>query len=459
MKSFMNKNHLESLEMIDGEMWGSYLLNKFFIKINTRKSRGDIPSYDFTTNEFSIEDQIKLQKENYPAIYHEFIHYIHEITTMAGIVPFYYTFASIVSFTACEQNEKSSDYPIEPKDLLQRIKKTNNILLALDGTKLMETENLSIIQINNFELNNFIVDLPNLESPLEIMLPVVNIQVFDKKTKSSYHREFTFGRLHIYEGLAQNIDRIVQQSFGVKPHPKRMLNFEYLFMEKIAKHIFSGIQQNHLLQIASLSLSYLNCSEYFIYFIERLKKSNNQEKELLKFKQETASLLRKQLPDFEETMTGVLNALSGRNEIQNAYGHLIDQMITGMKLRIENPVFEIDIVYSGVFNDLEKKVTMCPMMYTFNKESEDTFIRDYTGTNLENGLGGNMLILLCFIDYFKSAIANVKEHICPLYTSCNHKLRQKKGHQCKTKPRLSFEDRFNYGPCYYSAGIFSMKGY
>jgi len=288
----------------------------------------------------------------------------------AGIVPFYYTFAGIVTFTACEKSEESSDYPNEPKSLLQ---------------------------INSFELNDFIADLPNLESPLKISLPVVNVKVFDKRTKSSFNREFTFGRLHIYEGLAQNIDRIVQESFGIKLPPKRKLNFEYLFMEKLAEHIFLGIERNHFLQIASLSLSYLNCGEYFIDFIERLKKSKDYERELSKFKQETADLLTERLPDFEETMAEVLTALMGREEIQNAYRHLIDQMITGMKLRIENPVFEIDIVYSGVFNELEKKVIMCPMMYAFNKESEDTFIRDYTGTYLKNGLGGDMLTMLCLL--------------------------------------------------------------
>ncbi|MDM8175912.1 hypothetical protein QT327_16415 [Olivibacter sp. 47] len=58
---------------------GVYLVNKFFIKIFTEKLRSEIFSYNFEDHTFSDEDQMKLQKENYPTLYHEYIHYVHEL--------------------------------------------------------------------------------------------------------------------------------------------------------------------------------------------------------------------------------------------------------------------------------------------------------------------------------------------------------------------------------------------
>lgn len=63
------------LAMLGDRYWGKYLLNRFFIHVKTGKRRDDIPSYDFENDNFSEDDQLKLQKDNFPAIFHEYIHY------------------------------------------------------------------------------------------------------------------------------------------------------------------------------------------------------------------------------------------------------------------------------------------------------------------------------------------------------------------------------------------------
>lgn len=91
------------------------------------------------------------------------------------------------------------------------------------------------------------------------------------------------------------------------------------------------------------------------------------------------------------------------------------------------------------------------MMYEFN-EDFDTFKRDYAGTYLDN-IGDDMLTLLSYVDYYYSAMAKIETHCCPLYTACNHPLRMAKGRQCKSKPRLAYEDKFEYGWCHYGLGV------
>lgn len=451
------EKHFENdLLMLGEQYWGKYLMNKFFIQIKTRKFRSDIPSYDFDNHTMSDTDQLKLQNDNYPAIYHEYIHYVHEVTTMVAMVGFYYQFVNRVYFSMYAVQTTGSQYPNIPTDVAKGIRKTNNILASLDGGKVTEIQNLKVLKINEIQLNDFFADLPNVEYPLKMKIPVISFDAYNIESQKFSIEELYLGKFYIYEGLAHNLDRLVQVFSGEKSEEKSKISSEYLVMEKIAEFLVPGITLQEILEIASLSLSYLNCGEYFVGFLNELVATENKRETLNELKKETSFLLSEKLPLIEEDMLELISILRERKPLKNAVTYLIDEMIKGTRLRIENPVFEVDIVYSKKFNEIAKYVTMCPMMYEF-EDDFDTYVRDFTGVSFTSELGGDMLTLLSNLDYYSSAMAEKDVHVCPLYTTCNHPLRKAKGIQCKTKPRLAYEDKDEFGFCHYGLGVAYMK--
>lgn len=447
----IKKDFEDALARLGDKYWGKYLLNRFFIQIKTRKRRIDIPSYNFEEDNFSVEDQLKLQKENFPAIFHEYIHYIHEVSTMAGTTNFYYQFVNRAYFSMSAVNTKGSEFPTIDVDTLKMMKRTNSVFASLDGGNLHNIESIFILRIIDIQLNDFYAQLPNLGLPLKMKIPVINFEAFDKETEKYTNEELYLGKFYLYEGIAHNIDRLIQLEMGFTPVPASKISAEYLVMEKVAKHIVSDLNLREMLELATLSLSYLNCGEYFIGFLNEIAKSNNRDQTLNELKEETKFLLQERFMDFKETFEDLKGALKGRRTILNAVDYLSNLMIAGMSHRINNPVFEIDVVYSKRYSEIQKYVDMCPMMYEFD-EDFDTFKRDYTGINSYDH-GDDMLTLLGYLDYYYSAMAKIEIHCCPLYTSCNHPLRKAKGDQCKSKPRLAYEDNIEFGWCHYGLGV------
>lgn len=435
--------------------WGKYLTNRFFIHINTQKKRSDVPSYDFDDASFSEEDQLQLQRENYPAIFHEYIHYIHEVTTMAGATNFYYQFVNRVYFSMYAVETTGSTYPIIDKEMLKMMNTTKLVLASLDGGNLHNIESLLIIKMTDVHLQDFYAQLPNLPSPLKMKIPVVSFMAFNKESKEYTNEELFLGKFYLYEGIAHNIDRIIQTDMGREPGLKSKISAEYLVMEKLAYHIVPNLEMREMLEIATLSLSYLNCGEYFIAFLNQIAKSKDRSQTLKKLKEETSGLLKEKFSEFKDSFEGLIGALRGRKPLINAVGYLAGAMIGGMESRIENPVFEIDVVYSKRYSGIQNYLSMCPMMYEFN-EDDDIFRRDYPGTYLGE-LGSDMLTLLCNLDYYYAAMAKLETHRCPLYTACSHPLRKENGPQCKSEPRLAYEVKDKFGWCHYGLGVAYTK--
>ena len=62
------------------------------MSVNTSLKKSDIPCYNNQTNSFSKQDQINIRHQNAATIYHENIHYAHEVSTSVGITTFSFEF-------------------------------------------------------------------------------------------------------------------------------------------------------------------------------------------------------------------------------------------------------------------------------------------------------------------------------------------------------------------------------
>lgn len=448
-----NTNYLaqDLLASLGEDYWGKYLINRFFIQIKTRKKRSDIPSYNFETNSFSREDQIKLQQENFPAIFHEYIHYLHELSTMAGNLNFYYQVINRAYFSMYAVKTSGSDYPIIEIETLRLMNANTRVFQSLDGHRPNNLATIKILRITKIELVPFNAKLSNHPQQLAMRIPVLNFEAFNTETKVHYTDEFSFGKFYLYEGIAHHIENLTHAAVGSAAQKQSEISAEYLLMEKVAKFIVPDISERDMLEVATLSLSYMNCGEFFIGFLNDLASHYNRAEVLQGLKKRTQEVLKETLPDFIAQFQWLEGSVQGRQPLINAVGYLSKIMIANLKHRIANPLFDIDLIYSGGFNEILDYVKMSPMMYEFD-EDFDTIQRDYAGTYLD-AIGNDMLTFLGYLDYFYAATKGVENHACPLYTSCNHPLRMAKGDQCKTKPRLAYEDESKFGLCHYGLGV------
>lgn len=439
------------LTSLGDHYWGKYLINRFFIQIKTGKKRSDIPSYNFETDSFSREDQLKLQRENFPALFHEYIHYLHEVSTVAGTLNFYYHLINRAYFSIYAVETVGSEYPSIKPEIEKLMNGDRLVFRSLDGYRPPNLASLKILRIISIELKPFNAKLSNYPGQLTMRIPVVQFEAFDQETSEFYNDEISFGKFYLYEGIAHHIENLVHVKMGSIPDMQSKISAEYLLMEKVARHIVPDISVRDMLEVATLSLSYMNCGEFFIGFLNDVASYPNRKEVLEGLKKQTQDVLRENSPRYIVEFEGLKDSVRGRKPLIVAVDHLSKLMIANLKERIKNPVFEIDVVYSGSFDDVLNYVKMSPMMYEFD-EDFDTIKRDYAGIYLDD-LGNDMLTFLGYLDYFYAATSKIENHSCPLYTACNHPLRIAKGEQCKTKPRLSYEDERNFGLCHYGLGV------
>lgn len=439
------------LASLGNQYWGKYLINRFFVQIKTGKKRSDIPSYNFETDSFSWEDQLKLQRENFPALFHEYIHYLHEVSTVAGTLNFYYHLINRAYFSICAVETLGSEYPSIKPDIQKLMNGDRSVFRSLDGHRPPNLASIKILRIISIELKPFNVKLSNYPEQLTMRIPVVQFKAFDQETQEFYNDEISFGKFYLYEGIAHHVENLVHAKMGSIPEMQSKISVEYLLMEKVARHIVPDISVRDMLEVATLSLSYMNCGEFFIGFLNDVASYPNRAEVLESLKKQTQDVLRENLPRYTVEFEGLKDSVRGRKPLVIAVDYLSKLMITNLKQRIKNPVFEMDVVYSGRFEDILNYVKMPPMMYEFD-EDFDTIKRDYAGIYLDD-LGNDMLTFLGYLDYFYAATLKIENHPCPLYTACNHPLRIAKGEQCKTKPRLAYEDESNFGWCHYGLGV------
>jgi len=450
------KDFYRDLQSIGTRYAGVYLVNKFFIKIITNKLKADIPSYDYLDHSFSEDDQLQLQKENYPTLYHEYIHYIHEVSTMAGITQFYLNIINRAIFTNhVGLPESSLALPITGK-YKDKFDKINSTLQAATGGSLHQLDDRLIYRIDSVDLFDFPVYEPTRDIMAPIKIPMITYSYLDQTTGIDGQDSVYFGKYFIYEGLAHHLDQLVTMQLKMPQTPKRVVKPEYKLLEMVARYLFPKIDERSMLEMASMSLCYFNCGQRFIRTIEEAVTVGHLPGYLMELQNEVHDHLTEHRDEILGTLEEIKKIFEKRAGMHAAATHLCNVMAAAYDQRIKKPVFEIDITYSGHLKDMREYVDLCDMVYEL--ADDDNYLRDFAGTYLTNELANDLRIFLCNVDYYQMSVANVTEHCCPLYTFCPHRIRQEKPDQCRTKPRLSFEDHQAYGWCHYGRGVAYMTG-
>ncbi|GAA4203973.1 hypothetical protein GCM10022289_21050 [Pedobacter jeongneungensis] len=436
---------------------GKYLMNKFFIQIKTTFRKKDIPSYDYEKHDFSHVDQLAIQKLYQEVIHHENIHYVHEVSTMVGITTFYFQVINRAIFTEFVNVPESSSVEKISGEKFDMWKGINGTLFTIMGGSAVNFDNRIVYNIQKIEHIDIKAYAPYYEDKMDMSVPMIHYEYLEKTTGQRLTDQVFFGHFYIYEGLASNLERECAGLLGKKNPPKSKLGFEYLLMEKVAKHIYPRIKSRDMLELASLSLSYLNAAQMFVQFVTELKAAKGKKKNFVeKKKNEVSYILSEKLDGVKQTLEEIAGIFDYRESFKKAVGHLTSVMLEGYKKRIENPVFEVDLTFAGEHYRMGEYVTLCDMAYEL--VDNDDYMKDYSGTYLaEDSLSHALRVLLCHVDYYSSFVKGEQNHRCPQYTFCSHERRKQKPDQCRTTPRLAFEDMDELGACHYSLGVAYCK--
>lgn len=443
------------LDKAGSRYWGQYFINQFYIKIFTGKYRRDVPEYDFVKHGFPDEQQLALQRENYVALYHEYIHYVHEMSTMAGTTGFYYEMIRMATFTA------NVDVPNSPRFLgiraehKQGFDQLSNTLTAVYGSGKIELSGRTLMAIEKVELVDFRGYVPGMDEAMKIRIPMLYYHYFDQALKVYQQDTILFGKYFIYEGLAHALDQLVAEQ--LERSLEKAPSSEYVVLSQLKKSLAPDLDHRLFLEIASLSLSYWDAGQQCYLMLKIAGETADPAKYVQEQKEAVKELLITSLPGFEETMDIIRDIFRHRDALFVAVSHLTEKMKAGYRARIENPVFEVDVTYSGHTKNLNNYVPLCDYMYVF--EDDDRYMRDFLGTHLDMNTSFDLKILLCLMDYFSSEVKGTTVHACPLANNCNYAFRQNHPDICENQPRLTFD---NYtkeeGYCPYSLAIGYTKG-
>ncbi|MES2276042.1 MAG: hypothetical protein V4592_08465 [Bacteroidota bacterium] len=434
---------------------GVYLANRFFIRIITDRAHADVEGYDNIERTLTRAAQLDLQAENFVTLFHEYIHYVHEISTIAGIAQFHFEMINRKIFTSCLNLPKTSAPGEIPAILKPFLTKTNTAIQAIRGGSASDMDGQIVLGIKEIVVN----PCPTYSlfgGPTTIGVPVIFYNYGDQQSSAKEGWVF-FGKYYLYEGLAYHLDNQVAIQRGkrlVQPHH---IPPEYKLMSLVAQHICPGIGERSMLDLASLSLSYADCGHRFIRYLEAANTAPDLPSFIATAHEDVNAHLRVNEPKILALLEKIRKQFTTSTQLSAAVGHLCDEMAKGYHQRIHYPTFEVAITMDGHPEDMPQYVVACDMVYEF--KDDDEYLRDFAGTYLvDKILPSDLKTFLCHMDYYQHAINKTPEHCCPLFTFCPHELRRKKPAQCRTQPRLAFEDHEIYGWCNYSKGVGYMTG-
>lgn len=463
--------------IIGQRTWGTYHLGQYYFKINTNRTKEYFGGYGSDEN-INEEVQRTLQNENYAAIFHEYIHYIHEMSTVIGNVCLGLEISAKSIFSNNFDKElKSSEVndTIDPKqiELLSKIFHTQYIIL---GDSFDKFENRRLINISNIQSDLIEISVPYDVGLMSFEIEVPKLEFCFSENQIASQDSLLFGKFYIYEGIAYELDREIDKTHRrLEVIDDSLRNTEYTVLRSLSKYIFPDVEKKIYLSLASMALQHLNCGTTFILFLKRVKEDVangiNQSDSLNRIKKEVSNMLLLKQVDFNEAQDEYQKVFLKRTQLYKAFGYITDKTKSLYSKRVLNPTFEIDMVFSGNIDSLVTVTEMCDYMYVF--EDVEPFMRDYIGTTIDLETSKALKTLISYDHYHKLHLIsgtkkiearpeNIKgERKCPFFHCCNLTLRGENSEICQNKPWRIFEvsAKTNGLYCWYGTGVAEFKSH
>jgi hypothetical protein len=451
--------------------WGTYFLGKYYFTIvtNQKKSEYDLTGEDLN---FTGEKQIQLQHYNFAALFHEYIHYLHELSTVIGNANIPLDLSSKSIFSRNFNPDLKSAESFGVTDRIQRENLVKIIVTqgTINGSGAEVLNGGKFVQPTGIRYDKQEVSFPHNDefASGKIDIPIVEFNGFNG---SLFYGKLSFGKFFIYEGIAYELDREAERNVkGWDKLDDNQKATEYTVLRQLAAYIFPEAERRTVLSLAVLSLQYIDCGRTFILFLEKVKKQYesglNQMTSVNLLKEEVREMLLLRRSDFLAAQEEYKNIFKGRAQLIKAFSFLTEKTGFLYDERIKNPTFEVDLVFENRHQDLLDILQSCDFMYIFS--DEDEFMRDFLGTTLEEETSQALKALLSYDHYHKkhqtflgtSRVEAEGDHKCPFYHCCDLALRKSHSEICQKNPWRIFEISANSDNqfCWYGQGVLEFKG-
>lgn len=446
----------------------AYFIGKYYFSISTGKARQDCGL--LPDQQVPLEVQRQLQRENLVPIIHEYIHYIHEISTPIGNIGLALELIKKSLFSNFfDRRPDSCENLGMTGDMRDRYRLMNASKALLDGSKIIDAKILKIeIKGNHQQVFHILSGADIAKRDIEI--PILTAEIYQNDQYEPV--ELFFGKFFIYEGLAYELDReLDRQISGLAVIRDDLPLTEYTVLRLVALKIYPDIDTKTFLTIASLSLAYINCGFVFIDLLRVLKSrvddGERMEDIIEQFKQQVRELMASQANDFEAAQDEIIAVFTGRPQLLAAFQYICGQAETTYAIRTAEPTFEVDLIFSGQYAALLDRVPICDFMYRFS--DLNSFNRDLLGTSsMDNATSQACKVLVSYSHYqechreFSTPKLESKnlELPCPFFSCCNLRLRQDHSEICGKRPWRIFEisAKSDHGYCWYGNGVMEFKG-
>lgn len=451
------------------DYWGAYFKNQYYFRINTRRYRHEV---NLQHGDVQLPEPIQrqLQDENLPALFHEFLHYLHEVSTVIGNASMGLSLTMKACFTSWldrDLNSARSEGMAAANVRIDEYAKAWTTMSVIDGTD-QQVISGKMDGVLGYQLITQPTEFSSDQGYQLMPIEVPKIKFIDRYQGLEYHHELFFGKFYLYEGLAYELDRIVDKQYYKRKSINDVYKMtEYTVLRQFAKHLFKNITKESYLSLAVMSLQYLNSGEMFIILAKEVKenaaKGIDQKTSIKNIKARVSALLIESRAAFFEAQDEYVILYAGRPELQQAFRFITEENKRLYQERIKNPCFEIDLIFTGNFRDLLDKLQICDYMYEF--KDDDKYMRDFLGTTLDEETSQALKALIAYDDYYyrhnglSTEKVEQQSHECPFFTCCHLQQRTDHADICAKTPWRIFEisQQTDKRFCWYGSGVGQAK--
>jgi len=208
----------------------------------------------------SIKDFNKLNDRDFSVFFHEYIHFVQDITTFYGLNCIHATVEYLKYANNFIVNNSSSkiQLPIQPDQSNADNVLLNGFLCKVTYGDVSET---TIKEIIDYSISMIDINIPN--SPIK-EIESYDIEFLDDKNETNY---FSFGSGCIMESMAYLFEQLTCKDYAISS------DLPYNTAELLAKKIYPEFAKNKLniLALCDISLGISNPAKYFVSTIEKWK--------------------------------------------------------------------------------------------------------------------------------------------------------------------------------------------
>ena len=309
----------------------------------------------------SIKDLNELSDFDFSVFFHEYVHFLQDVTTFYGLSKIHATveYLRFANNFIVKSTEKEFVIPIEPDPT-----NSDNVLLNGHLCKITygDIESMDVKVINRYSITNLPINIPNSPIP---EIEVIDVEFTDSKGDQNI---FTFGAGCIMENMAYLLEKLTCKDYAKSP------DIPYTSAELLVKHIYPNFGKNplNILALCDISLGISNPANYFILTIEEWKLRgeipssprilyDNFRNGSFSINGSENNLTNNPLQDISNIAKSQLKGYFNDSYFDNLKFWIDDVISSAVTFRLSNPYFILDIAQGNIrenksFIDLFSKI-------------------------------------------------------------------------------------------------------